>query len=588
MNKNIRKKLTTTNLLLICAVVLLSCLLLGFAFNKSNEEIYVQNLLNQSYIIDQMLTTEMMSKDQAELKTLMQGFAKKLGSRITIFDLAGNVLVDSQADEGSSENHSTRPEVISALAEGEGRDIRINSSTGTEYLYVARRNTGGTKLLGIIQMSLPMSKVRTIPNVSLEAMLLSLILAGALAVISSFYFAKKITVPLAELTKAAQKIAKGDYAVGIQAERDDEIGELEQAIQAMASSLQQSRATSQFGKERIEKMLAYLVSGVILIDSQGDIDEINIKAEQILGLRAGQAKGKSFLYAFREPQIEEVLQEVVQTKKLITMEYKTQRDDKYYLLYFVPLPLEQEGQEVLLMLHDITELKQVELMRTEFVANASHEFKTPLTAIKGFSEALLEGAADNPATRARFLGIILSETERLHRLIEDLLNLARIEGAEQYFTKTEVDLAKLLTRAVESFLVSSKAAGIAIKQELATELPILWAEEDWLYQVFLNLIDNALKYSEAGSTITIKAKQLEQELYVEVEDQGVGIPPESLNRIFERFYRVDKARSRAVDGTGLGLAIVKHVVESHGGKLGIKSKIGIGTTIWFTLPLGKK
>ena len=173
-------------------------------------------------------------------------------------------------------------------------------------------------------------------------------------------------------------------------------------------------------------------------------------------------------------------------------------------------------------------------------------------------------------------------------MIEDLLNLARIEGAEQYFTKTEVDLAKLLTRAVESFLVSSKAAGIAIKQELATELPILWAEEDWLYQVFLNLIDNALKYSEAGSTITIKAKQLEQELYVEVEDQGVGIPPESLNRIFERFYRVDKARSRAVDGTGLGLAIVKHVVESHGGKLGIKSKIGIGTTIWFTLPLGKK
>ncbi len=391
--------------------------------------------------------------------------------------------------------------------------------------------------------------------------------------------------PLAEISAVARRIAAGDWEAEVRHPTGDEIGDLALALNAISSAIREKSRQLTESKGRLEAVLANMESGVALFDRSGRIDLVNPSAERILGISKQDDFGRTYVETLKNYPLIRIIDEVLKSGKPQSGEIALIFPSELILeAHAAPVFGEwQEPRGVVLVLHDISEIRRLERVRAEFVANVSHELKTPVTAVKGFAETLLEGALYNSRACEEFVSIIGEEAERLNRLINDLLSLSRIESRELKLQLEPLELGPEIKQIVDKIKPRFQKKELALGVTDPGHPVVALADRDRLEQVLLNLLENSLMYTPSGGRVEVGVQEEQGVVVVSVRDTGIGIPPDDLPRIFERFYRVDRARSRKLGGTGLGLAIVKHIVEAQGGRVWVESELGKGSTFYFTM-----
>lgn len=588
----IRSRLIISYLVL----VLITLSLLGsyflWYFYRHNLQTLSADLLVQADIIDELLSGHMTGPGgKTGIDPVIKDLGAKINARITIIDLDGTVLADSWENPALMENHHDRPEIRSAFATGYGSEVRFSSTISQNLLYVAVPMRRGNDTIGIVRVSTTLTHVEQGYKEIRSSVLAALLLACLLAVAVSMRLARIYTAPLEEITAVAQQIAEGKLDRRVHIHTGDELELLAHTLNHLASSLDDRVHELVAEKSKLELILQHTDSAVILLDRYGQVTSVNSAAADtfsitaaMLGLHNIQVIGNSLF----ETAVRETITQ--HAKRMIDLKTDIKNNKRAFQVFLAPITSsEGEITSVLAVFHDITAFKELQERQADFVANASHELATPLTAIKGFAETLLDGAIRDPELSVRFVEIIQTEADRMHRLVRDLLQMAKLDSGE-YRKGILIEptlIEPLITAAIDEYAAHWRKKELTITVDNPPEPLAVMANADWLKQVILNLLDNAIKYTPAGGKIMLKWQQERDMVSFTVKDSGAGIPPEDLPRIFDRFYRVDRARTRSAGGTGLGLAIVKFILELLGGKVEAKSDLGVGTSMTFRLPLAK-
>ncbi len=508
-------------------------------------------------------------------------------SRVTIIDPAGVVLMDSEADPATMENHARRPEVAEALRSGVSLVRRHSATLGKDELYAAKAIYQGDKLLGVLRTAMPVEEeslqLATMTGNLLLGVLLSVLAALALGA----WVAIRITRPLHEMREVAEAMRLGEYHRRVAALPRNEIGLLGDTLNRLGGELTVKISHLAHEEAQLRAILSAMVEGVIAVDAADSILYHNRAASHLLGRGAeGGLAGKKIWQYLELREIREVVGQVRAKSQSVQQEIRLALEGGDRVLNLHAAPFESSvSLGVILVLHDITDLRRLENIRRDFVANVSHELKTPLTSIMGYVETLLEGALHDPKHNTRFLEKIQKHVGHLTDLVQDLLALGEIESESRRLTLTTVDLSKTVEEVVSRYELEISRKQLICQHENATPVRVV-GEGDALYQIASNLVSNAIKYTAEGGKVQIRCYEKEGFGCFEVVDTGLGIPEKDLPRIFERFYRVDKARSREVGGTGLGLSIVKHLVGAMNGEIRVESRLGVGSKFIVRLPLG--
>lgn len=598
MNK-FRARLTFIFIALIGASMLVAGIFMARMLQESNIDSLKDNMERELLII--MATVEWRNSGFSSETERVRYFTEKAtllkqlaDARVTFIQADGKVLGDSDSDPNGMENHADREEIVAASRDGIGYAIRFSSTLGRNMLYVALPVKSGEEKVGYLRLAMSLNQVEQSIRKVWFVLLTGLAAVFALAVLISYRIAYGVTRPIELITSVAKQITDMNYKYRVTVRKKDEIGQLGTAINQMADSLQLQMNRILQHESRLKSVLENMVSGVVMIDRGGEIVLLNRSAEEILGFSAQELLGKRFDQAKQQFEFTQLIQECLDTKEPIRDEmvfyYPTER-----ILEINLNPIFQEGMEwsgLLIVLHDITAVRRLERMRSEFVANVSHELKTPIAAIKGFSETLLAGALDDKETARSFLQIILDESERLNRLIGDILELSKIESKRIPLHFSPIHLETFVGNCLN--VLQSQAAKKDIELHMSVpEDMYMEADEDRLRQILINLLSNGINYTPEGGKVSVHVEHLagdsdaveSDRVRFTIADTGIGIPKKDIPRIFERFYRVDKARSRISGGTGLGLSIVKHLVELHKGTIRVESEIGVGSQFIIEMPL---
>ena len=517
---------------------------------------------------------------------------KKLGSsietRITVVMRDGFVLSDSGRDPASMESHADRPEIIEALESGTGTSTRYSATTRREMMYVAVAVELEGEPAFTLRSSLPVTSIaQTLKSIYADFFLGALLIV-LLAVLLAVFFSRNIVRPLEELKAGAEQFAAGDFSRRLPVADSAEIGELAETMNRMADELNARINTVVQQRNEQRAVLASMVEGVMAVDPEMKIIGINQACGDIFGLEPRAAEGTSLPEAVRNRDLHDFVTETLASESAGETEIVLRRRGDRVLQAHGTQLLDSNGQKIgaLVVFHDVTNLRRLENMRRDFVANVSHELKTPITSIKGFVETLIDENPEDDDKRLRFLNIIRTHSDRLNALIEDLLALSRIEQGSDIekilFERTPVH--GVVDSAVNASRVRAEEGGVSLEVSCPTGLQAT-INHSLLVQALVNLIDNAIKYSEPGMTVGIAVGETDTEILISVQDQGPGIEKDHLPRVFERFYRIDKARSRRLGGTGLGLAIVKHIMQVHQGSVTVESEPGHGSTFSLHLPI---
>lgn len=515
---------------------------------------------------------------------------KKLtDARLTFIRSDGVVIGDSDYDAHEMDNHLEREEVQVALANGIGRTVRPSETMDQRMVYVAIpvANASITEP-HVIRMA--MSLVEVDQSIGRLTMVLigGLILLFLFAALISYRIALGLTRPLDQITKVAKKIKNMDYRARVKVTKQNEIGELGVAINAMADSLEIQMERIKQNESQLESVLANMINGIVMIDAKGQILLMNRRAEEVLGFSARELVGRHFVEAKQQYELAQIIQESLDTRRHIREEIMFYFPEERLLeLNLVPISQSGPGElgGVLLVLQDVSAIRRLERMRSEFVANVSHELKTPITAVKGFAETLLGGAVKDEETTRTFLQIIYDESERLNRLIGDILELSKIESRRVPLIFSPVELDSFISKTFRVLESEANQKGIQLHCKMEPGL-FVEADEDRLRQIMMNLLSNGINYTPEGGSVSVIIDEPDNDhIRIVIKDTGIGIPKKDLPRIFERFYRVDKARSRSSGGTGLGLSIVKHLVELHKGTISVESNAEVGSTFIIELPI---
>lgn len=575
-------------LVVLCTLVLVAVVLPGLLREQmvaGARRVMAQELALVKEVVGQRWRPEM---SLAQVDRLADRLGQRLKLRVTLISPQGVVLGDSRVPLERLprlENHADRPEVIQALAQGRGSSVRRSATLGVDLLYVAGLlgRPGRPRL--VVRLALPLAEMERALAQTRRLILWALSLGLVLSVGVAYLVARGISRPVRELTRTVQAIAQGDLSQRVRRYPAHELGELARAFDRMADSLQSQIAAVTQARDRLAAVLRGMAEGVLVLDHQGRVLLANRALRRMLAL-PGDPTGRRPAEIIRNPQLLEALEAARQGEEShLVRQIRTLEPPRRHLeVVVVRLPADQEEAGLVVVLHDITELKRTEQVRRDFVANVSHELRTPLAAIRGAVETLQDGALDDPAHARRFLETVERQVVRLQAIVQDLLDLAAIESGQRPPRFEAVDAGRVLAGA-------AAAAGELARRrevELHTAPPprplLVRADRRHLEQAVANLVDNALKYTEPGGRVTLSLEERGDEVALVVSDTGVGIPPQDLERIFERFYRVDKGRSRRLGGTGLGLAIVKHLVRAMQGRVEVASQPGQGSTFRVILP----
>jgi two-component system, OmpR family, phosphate regulon sensor histidine kinase PhoR len=526
------------------------------------------------------------SSGGASLQARAQRSARRLGARVTVIAADGQVLAESDRESTRDiENHAGRPEVQQALAGGVGSDVRRSSTLGRDLLYVAVPLQREGQQRAVLRLALPIQDVAEARALVRRTLAGGALLAVGVAMVIGRFVSRRITRPLRGMEGAARRMAEGDLVQTVPVVGTDEIAALGVALNRTAVALREKIERLGDEQNKVRTILDGMIEGVVALDDRGRLLLLNPAARAMFGVENGLPEGRSFLEVIRQKDLLDLVQEVRVSGAPARHELELGPPvNRVVAARGAPLGLGPGAPGVLLVLNDVTELRRLERVRSEFVANVSHELRTPLTCIKGYLETLLDGALDDRAHARRFLEVAGTHAERLDRLIDDLLELSNIESGRVTLVPMRLDLGDVVAGVEAMFERQTAQSRLTLERAVPPGLAVR-ADRDRLVQILVNLVDNAVKFTPEGGQVRIEAAPVAAgRVEVRVRDTGIGIPSTDLPRITERFYRVDKTRSREVGGTGLGLAIVKHLVQAHGGELRIESALGHGTTVSFTLP----
>jgi len=515
--------------------------------------------------------------DRAGVRALLATATLRSPERFTVITTGGLVLGDTQADPLHMENHRDRPEFIMALNGEAGNSIRHSRTLGEDLLYVAVPLMDGERIVGALRLSLPLKDVSHLTR-HLRIRIASIVLVlAALSLLGAFFLARHLSGPVRALSTASRRLADGNFETRLFLKRRDELQDLAEGFNAMATRLEALFSESALKAEELRHVLDSLQDGLLAVDASGNLTLANPVFCALVG--RDDLLGRPYWEALREPAFTDLLRGVLKTR--IRGEAELSLGDRIFFTGATPL---EEGGGLVVLLHDITQRRRLESMKKDFVVNVSHELRTPLTAITGFVETLEEETGE---PQRRYIEIIKKHTQRLSALVQDLLTLSELEEQGFRLQRERVSLKPLVEGCAKIFEPRLKEKGLELRLEFGDALPAVDADPFKLEQVFINLIDNAVKYTEKGS-IRVTAGPEGDRVRIRVMDTGIGIPREHLQRIFERFYVVDKSRSRQAAGTGLGLSIVKHIVALHGGTVDVASTLGRGTTFEILLPIAHR
>jgi two-component system phosphate regulon sensor histidine kinase PhoR len=563
-------------------------------------EIYLSSTVKDNYITElrgNLLTQAHLISDQippnkTDLDDFCKRFKEKTGARVTIIDSSGLVLGDSDEASKNMENHSNRPEIKDADVSGTGSSIRFSKTIRRNLFYLAI-SIGKDSDKKFLRLSVSLHDVETAINKIRMKIIFASIITFFLVILVGLFQTERVTKSIEEITDFSKEISAGNFRKRLFLKEKGELGELGKNISDMAQELNKRLVQSEEEKQKMEAILRNMSDGVMLTDTKGRIILSNSAVRDFFGIES-DIEGRMLIETLRQIELIDILNKVLEKGEAISSEMTvTYPKEIFLIISAAPFSVKGNISGVVLTLHDITRLKKLENIRKDFVANVSHEIKTPIAAIKGFAETLLYGALDDRDNARRFLETIKNHSERLNTLVNDLLTLSRIELGDISIEKTNVDLNDVIDSVFRTLKDKAQSKGLYLKKEIPPELVDIKADRNRLIQILLNLVDNGIKFTEEGGvTIKVKSEKLkvqseEEKDFIEilVEDTGIGIPKKHLARLGERFYRVDSARSRELGGTGLGLAIVKHLVIAQGWEMKIESTEGKGTTVHIMCPI---
>jgi two-component system phosphate regulon sensor histidine kinase PhoR len=512
------------------------------------------------------------SEQISGLRSLVVDVSRAAGARATVIDAQGKVLADSEADPAAMENHAQRSEFVAALKGGIGTDTRRSHTVGIPFLYVAAPVAGGA-----VRLAYPLSDVDAALARVRRHLLFGSLLAFLVALVISSIASRSIAGRLHRIVQFADRIAAGDLTARIEEPSGDEIGQVATSLDKTARHLEDSFAALQTSQRQLETLLNSMQDAVIAVSADDRVQWANQTMDKLVPQHT--RKNALLVETVRDPDFLMAVRGASEARKVFTARAGSIVPGRAFDVTAAPMP----GGGAVAVLRDLTETERIEKTRRDFIANVSHELRTPLTSIQGYTETLLDSALENNHS-CEFLEIIRKSALRMSRLTEDLLTLARVESGEQRFDIQPTVPSDLLQEAVQSFREIARAQNVELKVEENATAQV-GADPEAIHQVFSNLVDNALKYGASGGKVVLGARPLPGGVEFYVQDFGPGVPSEHLPRLFERFYRVDKARSRESGGTGLGLAIAKHIVLAHGGSIRAQSELNHGSTFLFTLPL---
>lgn len=597
MFRGIRWRIAVPYILLI----LLTMVGLGVYLSDLVRNAYIDdlktNLAAQARLIgDAAASLPAWDEPGGDLDPLAQHYADLLDARVTLIGLDGTVLGESHEDRTRMDNHLYRPEVQQALAEGQGSSIRSSQTVGYALMYAAVPVKAEGQVRGIARVALSLRQIEANVARLRRAILSATLLASLGAVFLALLIAERTAQPVRQLTEVVERMARGDLSARLLPVARDEVGVLTRTFNEMSDRLRGTINKLVEERSRLAAVLDNMADGVVITDGDGRVRLINPAATRVLGVDTEAALGRPFAQVVRDYRIIDLWQRCCEQDEEQVEPVEMGRQGPF--LQVIATPLRDAGMQAsLIILQDLTRVRQLETVRRDFISNISHELRTPLASLKALVDTLRDGALEDPPAARRFLDRMETEVDTLAQMVRELLELARIESGQVPFRLAPVAVAGVVSPPVERLRPQAQRAEVALTVDLPPDLPPISADAERVQQVLTNLVHNAIKFTPAGGQVRVAGSRLQipgdgavrpetvppgEWVLITVEDTGVGIPSDDLSRVFERFYKADRARSGG--GTGLGLAIAKHIVQAHGGHIWAESVEGRGSTFYVALP----
>jgi len=587
-------------------VVLLCTASVGFYAVRSARDFYFAHTERELLARAQLVRADVDARYRTVTGQTLQDFVTSLGrassTRITVIAAGqpgvtvGTVVADSSvSDPSTMANHINGPdyraEIHAALRGGTGLAIRPSPTLGVNMMYLALPLREGGRIVDVVRVAVPLTAVNEALDSLYTRIIVSALLVALAAAAIGLYVSRRISGQMREIKAGAERIAAGDFSHQVIVPRTEEFAVVAESLNHMASELDDKLRTLTQERNEREAVLSSMVEGVLAVDTEERLIAVNAAAARLLDTKPADAEGKSIQEVVRNPDLQRVIAQTLSGQRPVEADVvmRVGAEDRDLQANGTLLHADHDTVSVVgavVVLNDVTRLKRLEAVRRDFVANVSHELKTPVTSIKGFAETLEDGALDDPEAARRFVRIIAGQADRLNSIIEDLLALSTLEQSQDspLLQIEEADLCDVVGVALDVCGPKAEAKNIRLRESCPRSL-LAPVSPPLLEQAVVNLIDNAVKYSQEDSTVDIILEATSDELVISVVDRGLGVAREHLPRLFERFYRVDSARSRDLGGTGLGLAIVKHIAQIHGGRVSVDSVVGQGSTFRIHLPL---
>ena len=517
----------------------------------------------------------------------LQHIARISNSRVTLVDAQGRVLADSEKDITTMENHFSRPELQESRLKGKGKSIRFSQTIGIDMLYVAIPIKSESQITGYIRLARPLHDVKNAIEKIYQSIFLAMMIVAGIAFMIALFFSYRLAAPIRAMERFTEKLRQGHPVGTIFLETSDETEKLADNINYLVEELQSQIRLANEEKSKLMAAFTSMTEGVLILNAEDKIEYVNQALSNMLAEQYGDINGKTLMEAFLNADLQKSFLKFKETHATVLEEVTLGSFDPVILSVSISSVHNYPDEEkVMVVFHDVTRLKKLEKIRVDFVANVTHEIRTPLTAIIGYLETMNAGAVNNDDAK-RFIDISLKQARRLNRLVEDLLVISKVELGEIKLHFEAISVRDVVGSAMPLVEVKAGLKKINIQNNLQENLPHIWADRDRLTQILVNVLDNAVKFTPEDGSIFIDAGQKDNYAVLTITDTGIGIPKEEVQRLGERFYRVERSRSRDLGGTGLGLSIVKHLMIAHGGKMEIESQLGRGTKVSLFFPVVK-